>query len=99
MTERQYKIQDIETEKISRETPLTISRVHRRSDGGVDVFLALSAEQTYVLLEYALMSLTANGFVKILEVEQREQDKTPQSAEGQGPQEEATTVTIGKQIH
>lgn len=92
-----FKIEDVQLKEVTLENPLEIPRVTKREDGGVDVFLALSAEQTYVLLEFAIMSLVSHGFVKVIDQEPREASQA-QTAEQETPQD-GTIVTAGEQLH
>lgn len=83
-------IKDPEITQFSKENPLVLDRIIKRQDGGTDVILALTKEQQYVLLEFAIMALTANGLARI-------QDEHEASKEA-GP-EEAEEVVKGEQVH
>ena len=52
---------------LSQSNPLILERIRKNTDGGVDVVLSLNKTQTYILLEFALMALTAQGLVSIRE--------------------------------
>lgn len=63
---------------LTEEAPLVINRVSRRKDGGVDITIPLNNEQTYILLEFAIMALTAQGLVVIQEQVISDDNESPE---------------------
>ena len=69
----------------TRENPLLINRVKKNDkNGGLDFTLSLSKEQTYVLLNFAIMFLASQGLAQFVDSE-----TIPEGQE----------VILGDQIH
>lgn len=67
--------------ELTQEEPLQVSRIHRRTDGGVDVLISLSKEQSYVLINFALTFLAAQGLVLFTDIDETGEE-IPSEAEG-----------------
>ena len=74
--------------------PMVIPRIRKNSQDGVDVVLSLSQEQTYVLVNFAIMMLTSQGLAVFTEVEDKKEAE--QQANLVQPGDE---INIEKQIH
>ena len=75
----------------SQSNPLIIERIKKNNEtGGLDVVLNLSLEQTYVLLQFAIMFLMSQGlamFAPVAETQEKKED-TPEP-----------TIVLDKQLH
>ena len=77
-----------ETPKFSRENPLVLNRIQKNNEtGGIDLVLALSMEQTYVLLQFAIMFLMSQGLAMFAPPTEPEKE------------EESPTIELDKQLH
>ena len=70
----------------SKESPIVINRIAKNEKGGIDYVLSLSADQTYILLNFAVMFLMSQGLLMFAHIE------TP-------PEETEETITLGNQLH
>lgn len=80
----------------TKESPMIIDRLRGREDGGVEFIMSLSREQTYVLVNFAVMALISQG----LAVFNDESEASPEEQLKQAEEPAAETeVKLGKQIH
>lgn len=75
---------------LSEKTPLLVDRVHKRTDGGVDIRLSLDKAQTFILLEFAIMNLIAAGFLVFRDVDEEGNEVKA---------DESTPIVVGEQVH
>lgn len=104
MTDEKEKTQipEVNTTVISKENPLIIDRLSRRVDGGIDIVLGLSKEQTFFLLDYAIMALCSLGLARVvdsMDLSEESKPDTQQSEDSQESPQETGPVTLGSQIH
>lgn len=70
----------------TKEQPIIVNRIQKNDKGGIDYMLSLTADQTYILLNFAVMFLMSQGLLMFANVEV-------------GPEQTEETITLGKQIH
>jgi len=79
----------------SEDKPMVIERLRATKEGGVEFVLSLTKEQTFVLINFAVMALVGQGLA-VFHDEPPAPAETPQSAEENTPEQE---LTLGKQLH
>lgn len=62
------------SEPFSKEQPLLIQRIQKNKEGGVDFEFHLSEVQTYVLLNFAIGFLMAQGMAQFVDTEEPKQE-------------------------
>lgn len=77
------------------EKPMVIERIRANREGGIEFVMSLTKEQTYILVNFAVMALVSQGLAVFQDEPEPEAkaEETPQEA----PKEE--NLTLGKQLH
>ena len=81
----------------TEDKPMVIERLRSTQDGGIEFVMSLTKEQTYVLVNFAVMALVGQGLA-VFHDEPEEEVATPQPAEA-APETPQEDLTIGKQLH
>ena len=85
-----------QTDSPTKENPMIIERLRGTPDGGVEFIMSLSKEQTYVLVNFAVMALIGQGLA-IFQDEPAPQEANEDAKAAETASEES--VTIGEQLH
>jgi len=90
------------TEQPTPEKPMIIERVRATGDGGIEFIMSLTKEQTYVLVNFAVMALISQGLAVFADepAPASQEDSPSEDAKAaETAQETNQEITLGKQLH